>query len=300
MFSIPTILGGELGDINGSLASTLGVINPLRYRGYVYDTDTGLYYLNSRYYNPTWGRFINADSEVAGIGGYAQGYNLFAYCNNNPVNMSDSDGNWPKWLSGAANAVSGVLQMVAGAAVGTTLGWTGIGAVAAGFLMANGAATATQGIGQVVNSVSGSRVLREDNIIRTGVQAAGNAIGGQTGAMIAGLAYDMTGIFANVYGGYAAAVMPKARFPKNISQLSNSSNIRYPGNNPARCDIPGFEWRGSGPPSTGQGNFVNAQTGEWLHPDLSHGPPIGPHWDYGIRGNSQTFRIFPDNTILPK
>ena len=181
--------------------TTLGHYNPLRYRGYVYDTETGLYYLNSRYYNPTWGRFINADAELAGIGGATQGYSLFAYCHNNPVNMSDSDGNWPKWLTGAANAVSGVLQMVAGAAVGTTLGWTGFGAVAAGFLMANGAATATQGIGQVVNSVSGSRVLREDNIIRTGVQAAGNAIGGPTGAMIAGALYDGTATVVNIYAG---------------------------------------------------------------------------------------------------
>ena len=55
---------GELGDINGSLASTLGDLNPLRYRGYVYDTETGLYYLNSRYYNPVWGRFINADNQI--------------------------------------------------------------------------------------------------------------------------------------------------------------------------------------------------------------------------------------------
>ena len=46
----------------GSLATTLGAANPLRYRGYVYDTETGLYYLQSRYYNPGWGRFINADS----------------------------------------------------------------------------------------------------------------------------------------------------------------------------------------------------------------------------------------------
>lgn len=42
------------------------------------------------------------------------------------------------------------------------------------------------------------------------------------------------------------------------------------------------------------------KTGEWLHPDLNHGPPIGPHWDYGVRGSSQTFRIFPDGNILPK
>ena len=52
---------GESRGVSGTLASTLGAMNPLRYRGYVYDAETGLYYLNSRYYNPIWGRFINAD-----------------------------------------------------------------------------------------------------------------------------------------------------------------------------------------------------------------------------------------------
>ena len=48
----------------GSMASTLGKANPFRYRGYVYDEETGLYYLRSRYYDPEWGRFINADDEL--------------------------------------------------------------------------------------------------------------------------------------------------------------------------------------------------------------------------------------------
>jgi RHS repeat-associated protein len=52
---------GKLVSTTGSLASTLGVKNPYRYRGYRYDTETGLYYLQSRYYNPEWGRFVNAD-----------------------------------------------------------------------------------------------------------------------------------------------------------------------------------------------------------------------------------------------
>ena len=151
----------------GSLAATLGEQNPLRYRGYVYDTETGLYYLQSRYYNPGWGRFINADAELAAIGESAQGQNLFVYCNNAPVNMVDPDGSWPKWVTGAINIVSGTLQMMAGAALGAAAGWTGIGAAAAGFLILNGAATATQGVGQIVNSVTGSNILREDNIIRT-------------------------------------------------------------------------------------------------------------------------------------
>ena len=52
---------GKILSTTGTLANTLGKINPFRYRGYVYDEETGLYYLRSRYYHPTWDRFINAD-----------------------------------------------------------------------------------------------------------------------------------------------------------------------------------------------------------------------------------------------
>ncbi len=54
-----------------------------------------MYYLQSRYYNPQVGRFLNADNEIANIGGDVLGFNVFAYCVNNPVNMSDDTGNWP-------------------------------------------------------------------------------------------------------------------------------------------------------------------------------------------------------------
>lgn len=59
----------------------------------------GLYYLNARYYDSKIGRFINADSLIVGIGGSTHGYNAFAYCFNNPVNMSDLTGNWPTWAT---------------------------------------------------------------------------------------------------------------------------------------------------------------------------------------------------------
>ena len=87
----------------GSLASTLGAQNPFRYRGYVYDAETGLYYVISRYYDPEIGRWINADNQIAGVGGEVLGYNMFAYCMNNPVNMSDPTGSWPKWIETAAS-----------------------------------------------------------------------------------------------------------------------------------------------------------------------------------------------------
>ena len=69
--------------------------NPFRYRGYYYDTDTSLYYLQSRYYNAQWGRFINADGiQYLGANGDLEGFNLFAYCSNNPVMGADPEGNF--------------------------------------------------------------------------------------------------------------------------------------------------------------------------------------------------------------
>ncbi|OQA48534.1 MAG: tRNA(Glu)-specific nuclease WapA precursor [Firmicutes bacterium ADurb.Bin300] len=215
---------GKPNSVTGSLASTIGVINPLRYRGYYYDDETGFYYLQSRYYDPETGRFLNADGELAGVGESVQGYNLFAYCHNNPVNMSDPDGNWPKWLTGALNVVSGALQMAAGAALGATVGWTGVGAVAAGFLIVNGAATATQGVGQIVNDVTKSNVMREDNIVRTGVKSVGKEIGGKTGEKVAGFAYDTAVVAANLYAGKVGL---EKSMPKIIESKVFSANNGY-------------------------------------------------------------------------
>ena len=77
--------------VTNATGYAVGDKNPFRYRGYYYDTETGLYYLNSRYYNPEFGRFINADSQLNLKDGIP-GYNLFAYCNNNPIMYSDPSG----------------------------------------------------------------------------------------------------------------------------------------------------------------------------------------------------------------
>jgi len=82
---------GKLLSVTGSMASTLGALNPLRYRGYVYDTETGLYYVSSRYYDPEMGRWINADGFVSTGQGFT-GNNMFAYCGNNPVLLKDTSG----------------------------------------------------------------------------------------------------------------------------------------------------------------------------------------------------------------
>ena len=74
-------------------AGHIGNINPMRYRGYYYDTETGLYYLQSRYYDPVVGRFISPDSYIS-TGQGLVGYNRFAYCGNNPVVYEDTLGTY--------------------------------------------------------------------------------------------------------------------------------------------------------------------------------------------------------------
>jgi len=85
---------GKVISSSGTMAGT----NPLRYRGYYFDTETGLYYLNSRYYDPETGRFINADGSTDTGNGFL-GLNMFAYCLNNPVQLKDSDGKRPAAIS---------------------------------------------------------------------------------------------------------------------------------------------------------------------------------------------------------
>ena len=70
--------------------------NPFRYRGYFYDVETGYYYLQTRYYNPEWGRFLNADGYI-NANGDILGYNMFAYCSNNPISFNDPTGEGKVW-----------------------------------------------------------------------------------------------------------------------------------------------------------------------------------------------------------
>ena len=79
-----TILSGVANDLVKN--------NPIRYRGYYFDRETGLYYLNARYYNPQWRRFISPDDTSYLDPETPNGLNLYAYCNNDPVNYADPSG----------------------------------------------------------------------------------------------------------------------------------------------------------------------------------------------------------------
>ena len=117
-------------------ATFIGHINPLRYRGYYYDRETRLYYLQSRYYDFANCRFINADTfATTDVNGFLSA-NMFAYCENNPIGNSDPDGYFAAALTGGGY-LSGIL--VAGVAnFWNPAGWIVVGitvavAVGAGF-----------------------------------------------------------------------------------------------------------------------------------------------------------------------
>ena len=131
----------------GSMAATLGAQNPLRYRGYVYDTETGLYYLQSRYYNPGWGRFIGADSFstiAISLDSALWDKNLFSYCDNNPISRADDGGQFWHFIAGAV--VGGFFGAISGKAGGGSVSDILISTVAGaanGLLAASGAGMIT-------------------------------------------------------------------------------------------------------------------------------------------------------------
>ena len=156
---------GKVLSTTGSLASTLGTIQPFRYRGYVYDVETGLYYVSSRYYDPELCRFINADdASYLGANGDFISYNLFAYCGNNPVTGYDPDGtlDWGNLFKGSSWLAVGVTAIAVGVSVLTCgVAAPAMMAVAAVTVVA-GAATAVNGVSELGEAATGHNFMRDD------------------------------------------------------------------------------------------------------------------------------------------
>lgn len=167
---------------SNSGASTAVIYNPFRYRGYYYDSEIGLYYLNSRYYNPAVGRFINADILVS-TGTGVLGYNMFAYCNNNPVKNVDPTGE-----SILLTIAIGII--VAGAITGGTIG----GVTAA----QNGGDT-----GDIIESTligTGAGVLAGSAVAMVGLVVAAAPLVAATSVQTVAQAFAVSALFYDVTG----------------------------------------------------------------------------------------------------
>ena len=153
--------------------------NPIRYRGYYYDRETKLYYLNSRYYNPQWCRFISPDDIAYLDPESVNGLNLYCYCNNDPVNYCDPSGHKAEWWQWTLFGIGAALVVVAaGMAI---LGTGGVAAFGMGALIGSASVGAVgAGIGAAVGYATGG----VEGIL--GGARAGFGIGAIAGFIIVG------------------------------------------------------------------------------------------------------------------
>ena len=194
--------------MSGTMASTLGTVQPFRYRGYVYDVETGLYYLRSRYYNPEWGRFINADSEIH-IDNEPFTTNQLVYCRNNPICYADDGGNWFHLAIGAiVGAVIGVVSAVVS-------GGDAVDVMISGLAGAAGGVLAASGLGITAQIVGGAAISMASNATEQGYHIA-------KGDQIEFDAPDM--IIDGAIGGVAGAISGNGASFGNTAGIKSAEN----------------------------------------------------------------------------
>lgn len=250
--------------------------NPIRYRGYYYDDDTGLYYCNARYYSPKWRRFISPDDTSYLDPESVNGLNLYCYCNNDPVNYANPTGK--AFLSSLfiaaliGGAIAGVIINTVSylytnddPTIRGALGALAIGALVGGL---GGAAGATNGVWTIGLSITAGLAAGTYTFITTDGPLLQKIFAGLTSAVFAGggaylgslisfkgLSFGLTvagnAIFGMTIGGYLE--LPNVTiqgwigegFENHASKgarHAKSANITIPGirNNPVPNIIPTF------------------------------------------------------------
>ena len=173
-----TILASYTYDAWGNVLTSEGSLaaaNPIRYRGYYFDTETSLYYLQSRYYDPAVGRFINADN-YATTYKTSTGANMFAYCLNNPANSKDNGGKfcWNIVIGAAVGAIMSVATQVA-TNVFQGNNWSD-GLVSAAIVGAVGGAVAATGLGVIAQAALTGAAAAVGDAVQQGVDNGFNKI----------------------------------------------------------------------------------------------------------------------------
>ena len=171
-------------------------VNPFRYRGYYYDSETGLYALQSRYYDPQTGRFLNLDEleVLTATPKDLTDKNLYAYCDNNPIVRGDKDGEFWNFIIGAVvGAVAGaVTQVISNAVSGKKLtdglATATLSGAASGLLAASGVGIVGSVVGNAAISMASNatnQIIENKgfNNFDVGDMLADGAIGGIAGAV---------------------------------------------------------------------------------------------------------------------
>ncbi len=180
--------------------SELSQLNPFRYRGYYYDTEIGLYFLKTRYYDPEVGRFITIDDLSYLDPDTINGLNLYAYCGDNPVMRTDSNGSswWSDFWKKAFAVVAGVALLVIAVAGIVLTGGAMLVPALIGFGVGAGANLLGQGLGNIAAGKGFFDDISWGSVFIGGLAGAafGTGIGGLGGAI---------GIGALANSGMAAA-----------------------------------------------------------------------------------------------
>ena len=202
-----TKVGGYAYDAWGNCTITLNsdgsaIRNPIRYRGYYYDEDTKLYFLNARYYCPEWRRFISPDDTAYLDPESVNGLNLYAYCNNDPVNYADPSGCKSASIWKTILGVGIGIGLAAVAITATILTGGSFAAIGVGFALGATASFVGQGVGNVLSG---------ENFF-DGISIGSIIMGGLAGAA-----------FATGFGGFWGAVAIGAASNAGTSALENKS-----------------------------------------------------------------------------
>jgi len=228
---------GNVLTATGDLAN----INPFRYRSYYYDAETYFYYLQSRYYDPAIGRFINADAFVS-TGQGILGNNMFAYCNNNPVNLSDPNGNFAFGIilgKAVLGAAVNVLTTYIGAKVtGQSYSWkdAGFAALSGAFgtggtvlkVAAGVVSGAYTGISAYQNGASVESAILCGTVSAVGTTVSVSNIAGWTGPELNPVIATSTDIvFGTAANSIAAATYRASTDTSTTDNKKPSLNTRY-------------------------------------------------------------------------
>lgn len=224
--------GNHAEEVLDSARATLAALNPFRYRSYYYDTDTELYYLNTRYYDPELGRFITIDGIEYLNPETINGLNLYAYCGNNPVSNVDPNGNdfW-SWFLGGLSLVGGVILcfVPGGQAIGAALIVGGVSITASNIMTAAGVDSKIASlISSGLDIVAGIALCFVPGMQGLGASLIGSGALGIAGGYISealGGSFELGAAIGSIIGGFIGGKAYKMYDAHKIGKIAQQGTV---------------------------------------------------------------------------